>query len=150
MIGLLVTVCNQAIRLNLFTLKMSRSDFSRKVNLMPKCPSCGAVLEIPSLVLGTDYRRTSQILQQKTTGADLTNEELRKEAWKASKKKPALSTILVNPSSLDRPILRLLYDRLKASPNLGFKLAEISYRLSRNEEGTEWLQKWEAVRGGSN
>ncbi len=111
-----------------------------------KCPACGVSLE---LVRGTDYSKTQTILAAKASGADITNEQLSALNWKQSVKKPSLSTILVNEASLGVPIIKLLYDRLAASANKAWKLGEITYKLSENDEGTEWLQRWTPINGGS-
>ena len=113
---------------------------------MSKCPACGAVLE---LVLGTDYNKTQAILAAKASASDLTNEQLKAAAWKQSQKKPSLSTILVNQQSLASPILKLLYDRLTTSASKSWKLGEITYKLSRTPEGTEFLQRWTPIQTGA-
>ena len=76
------------------------------------------------------------------SASDLTNQALSALKWNQSEKLPALSTIPVNESSLRVPILKLLYDRLSASTTKSWKLADVTYKLSRNDEGSEWLQKW--------
>lgn len=120
----------------------------RGEELMATCPKCGAVLEV-SLSVGTDYTKTQSILAGKATGSDLTNEQLNSITWKQSQKKPNLSTILVNQEALANPILKLLYERLFASANRSWKIAEILYKLSRTPEGTEFLQRWTPVRSQS-
>lgn len=110
---------------------------------MTRCPKCGASLAV-SVELETDYSKTKAILDVKATGfgADLTNEQLSTLAWKQSQKRPALCTILVNETVLAVLIARLLYDRLSSSANKAWKLGEVTYKLSRNDEGREWLQRW--------
>lgn len=100
---------------------------------MSSSPKCGAALEI---ILDTNYAKAQGILDAKATGTDLSNKSLAALKWKQSEKKPASSMIFVNETVLGVPIARLLYDRLKASPNLSCKLSEISYKLSRNADGT--------------
>jgi hypothetical protein len=109
-----------------------------------KCPACGAVLEV-SIVLGTDYTKTKQILESKASGAELTNQQLDSLKWKQSTKREALSTILVNESVLGVPIARLLYDRLKASASFSWKLEQTTYKLS-TFEGKEFLQRWQPLK----
>ena len=112
---------------------------------MTNCSKCGTALAV-FVELETDYSKTKAILDAKVSGADLTNEQLACLKWKQSQRKPALSTIRVDEPVLGVPTARELYDRLKASPNLSLKLSEITYRLSRNHEGTtEWLQRWSPV-----
>ncbi len=112
---------------------------------MTNCPKCGAPLSI-SVELETDYSKTKTILEAKASGVDLTNEQLGCLNWKQSQKRPSLSTILVNETSLAVPILKLLYDRLSSSANKAWKLGEVTYKLSRNDEGTEWLQRWSSAK----
>ena len=108
---------------------------------MTKCPSCGASLAV-FVELDTDYSKTKTILDAKVSGADLTNEQLSSLNWKPSQKKPSLSTILVNETVLGVPIIKLLYNRLTTSANKASKLGQITYKLSRTPEGTEFLQRW--------
>jgi hypothetical protein len=116
---------------------------------MTKCPQCGASLAI-FVELDTDYSKTKTILDANLSEADLTNEQLACLKWKPSQKKPALSTLLVTPELLTVPLPKLLYDRLTSSITKSWKLGEVTYKLSRNAEGTEWLQRWTPVKGGSN
>ena len=109
---------------------------------MPKCPSCGAVLEV-SLTTGTDYTKTKEIL---ANAAELTNERLDSLKWKQSQKRDALSTILVTEAALGVPLIRLLYDRLQASANKSWKLSEVTYKVSQNGEGTQWIQRWTPIK----
>jgi hypothetical protein len=76
------------------------------------------------------------------SGSDLTNEQLDAVKWTQSAKLPQLKTILVNDTTRKVPIIALLYERLKTAANETWKIGEVTYKLSRNDEGTEWLQKW--------
>lgn len=100
-----------------------------------KCPNCGVELEI---IRDTNYSKATAVL----SGAELSNQQLAALPWRQSQKKPSLATILVNETTLAIPIAKLLYDRLKSSATKGWKLGEVTYKLSRNDEGTEWLQRW--------
>jgi hypothetical protein len=111
---------------------------------LPNCPSCGAVLEV-NLAIGTDYTHAQKILNEKASGADLTNEQLSALKWKQSQKKPQLSTIRVTPEVLEVPLLKLLHERLRSAAGNSWKLGEVSYRLSENE-GTQWIQTWMSVK----
>jgi hypothetical protein len=108
---------------------------------LSKCPSCGAILE---LVVGTDYTKAQAILGTKASGSDLTNEQLAVLKWKQSQKREALSTLLVTTELLNIPIAKLLYERLKSSSNLSWKLGEITYKLSRTD-AAEFLQRWSPI-----
>ena len=81
----------------------------------------------------------------KITGSDLTNEQLSVLKWKQSQKREALSTIVVSQELLTVPIAGLLYRRLMSAPSQSWKLGEVTYKLSRTDDGTQFLQKWEAV-----
>ena len=114
---------------------------------MTKCPCCGANLKV-SLAVGTDYQAARRILDQKPSGADLTNEQLNALAWKQSQKKAALSTLLVNSDLLSMPLAKLLRDRLTTAVCQSWKLGEVTYKLSSNHEGTAtWIQRWKPVAG---
>jgi hypothetical protein len=76
------------------------------------------------------------------SGSDLTNGELDAVKWTQSAKLSQLKTILVNEATRKVPIIALLYERLKAAANETWKIGEVTYKLSRNDEGTEWLQRW--------
>ena len=76
------------------------------------------------------------------SASDLTNEALSALKWSQSTKLPQLQTIPVNETTLKVPIILLLYERLAAAANKTWKIGEVTYKLSRNDEGTEWLQKW--------
>jgi len=115
---------------------------------LPKCPSCGAVLEV-NLVIGTDYSHAQRILNEKASGADLTNEELSALKWKQSSKRPALSTILVTQEILEVPLIKLLYERLTTAANKTWKLREVTYKLSQNSEGTAWIQRWSPIKSAN-
>lgn len=60
--------------------------------------------------------------------------------WKQSQKKPNLGTILVTTELLENPIARELYDRLNEWKTM--KVDKNSYRLSKMDNGPEFLQKW--------
>lgn len=60
--------------------------------------------------------------------------------WKQSQKKQNLATILVTKELLENPLTRDLYNKLKDWKSM--KVDKTSYRLSRMENGTEFLQKW--------
>lgn len=113
-----------------------------------RCPQCKTPLEVRvELYATTDYSKAKQILAAKTSAADLTNEQLAAANWKQSTKRESLSTILVNEGTLGLPIIRLLYERLESSPNKSWKIGEVTYKLSTNDEGTvTWLQKWTPVK----
>lgn len=115
---------------------------------MPKCPSCGAVLEV-NLTVGTDFTKTHQILAAKASGADLTNEQLTALKWKQSQKKASLATILVTQDLLNVPLALLLYDRLRTAPSKSWKLADMTYKLSENDEGTQWIQRWSPIKSAN-
>lgn len=66
--------------------------------------------------------------------------------WKQSQKKPNLGTILVSQELLANPAARELYDKVKACKR--FTVGQISYRYSKMENGTEFLQKWSPVKVG--
>jgi hypothetical protein len=66
--------------------------------------------------------------------------------WKQSLKKSNLRTILVTTELLENPIAQELYDRLKEWKTM--KVNQVSYRLSKMENGTEFLQKWSRVKVG--
>jgi hypothetical protein len=104
------------------------------------CPNCRQPLEV-TLAASTNYDKTKQILDVKASA--LTNEELNKHDWRQSQKRKALSTILLNETTLADPILKLLFDRLSASSSKSWKLGKITYKLSQNNDGTlRWLQRW--------
>jgi hypothetical protein len=109
---------------------------------LTSCPKCGARLEI---ILDTDYTQAQASLAAKASGSDITNEQLSTLPWKQSQKKPALSTVHVNDAALAIPIAKLLYERLKTSANLSWKVGEITYKLSQNAQGVEWLQRWAPI-----
>jgi hypothetical protein len=115
---------------------------------MAKCPQCGVSLAV-FVELETDYSKTKTILNAKASGVDLTNEQLANLKWKQSNKRASLCTILVNEDLLRIPIARLLYETLSSSANKSCKLGQITYKLSTNNEGTEWLQRWTPIKGGS-
>ncbi|MGA2785300.1 MAG: hypothetical protein ABSF09_11440 [Candidatus Bathyarchaeia archaeon] len=60
--------------------------------------------------------------------------------WKQSQKKQNLGTILVTPKLLENPLARDLYDKLKEWKSR--RVGPVSYRYSKMENGTEFLQKW--------
>jgi hypothetical protein len=62
----------------------------------------------------------------------------------AKPKKQNLGTILVTTEPLENPIARELYDRLKDWKTM--KVNQVSYRLSKMENGNEFLQKWSPVK----
>lgn len=97
-----------------------------------KCPACGAVIEV-QFVLGTDY-------------AKLTNQQAQALNWKQSAKRPALSTILVTPEILRDPTANQLYNNLRTNPNKAIKEGDVTFKLSRLENGTEFLQRWQPVK----
>ena len=66
--------------------------------------------------------------------------------WKQSLKKTNLGTVLVTTELLENPLARELYDRLKDWKTM--KVGHISYRLSKMDNGTEFLQKWSPVKLG--
>jgi hypothetical protein len=76
------------------------------------------------------------------SASDLTNEALTVLKWTQSTKLPQLQTILVNEASRKVPIIALLYERLKTAANETCKIGDVTYKISRNDEGTEWLQRW--------
>ena len=95
-----------------------------------KCPACGAILEV-TLQIGTDYSQTKALMDYASL------------KWRQSTRKPNLATILVTPDLLRVPLANELYNRLRSDPNFNFKMGEVTFKLSRNAEGTsEWLQKW--------
>ena len=60
--------------------------------------------------------------------------------WKQSQKKQTLATILVTPELLQNPLVRDLYDKVKEWKNL--HVSHTTYRYSKMDNGTEFLQKW--------
>jgi hypothetical protein len=60
--------------------------------------------------------------------------------WKQSEKRRELATILVTPE-LPLPA-KELYDALSKSANLTLKLNDATYRLSKTDTGSEFLQRW--------
>jgi hypothetical protein len=95
-----------------------------------KCPACGAVIEV-QIVLGTDYSRVP------------THQAL---AWKRSSKRPALSTIMVTPEILRDPTANQLYNSLRTNPNKAIKEGDVTFKLSKLENGTEFLQRWQPIK----
>ena len=103
---------------------------------LPKCPNCGAVLEPTGYVVGTDYSKAKEKLQE---AAEQNYSTL---PWKQSLKRPALSTILVRSELLREPLINELYNRLRTNPNFSFKIDHMTFKLSTTPEGTEFLQRW--------
>ena len=63
--------------------------------------------------------------------------------WKQSQKKQTLATIHVTPELLQNPLARDLYDKVKEWKNL--HVGHTTYRYSKMENGTEFLQKWSPI-----
>jgi hypothetical protein len=80
------------------------------------------------------------------SASDLNNEQLNALKWTQSTKLPQLSTIKITQALLGVPIAKLLFERLKASANQTSKIGDITYKLSATDEGTEFLQRWQANR----
>jgi len=112
--------------------------------IIDRCPNCRAPLGI-SLTLETDFTKTKEILDAQASIGDLTNEQLAGLPWKQSQKKQALSTLLVTAQLLQSALPRYLYDRLKMAAGNSWKIDRVTYKLSANNEGTEWLQRWQPI-----
>jgi hypothetical protein len=97
-----------------------------------KCPACGAIIEV-HFSLGTDYSR-------------LTNQQAQALNWKQSTKRPALSTIMVTQEVLRDPTANQLYNNLQMNPNKAIKEGDITFKLSKLENGTEFLQRWQPIK----
>ncbi len=64
--------------------------------------------------------------------------------WKQSQKRQDLGTIMVTTELLENPIAGELYDRLQQWKTMKVNLN--SYRLSKMDNGNEFLQKWTTMR----
>jgi hypothetical protein len=102
-----------------------------------KCPGCGAALDV-QLILDTNCEKISNM--------KLSNQQTQTLNWKQSTKRPALSTILVTPELLRSPAANQLYNNLRMNPNRAIKEGDITFKLSKLENGTEFFQKWQPIK----
>lgn len=111
---------------------------------MRKCPSCGVALDV-QITLDTDYSKISNMKLAEPAKPTLSGEDRYLALpWKRSLKKQNLGTILVSMELLQNPLARELYDRLKDWKTM--RAGDVSYRYSKTDNGTEFLQKWEPIK----